>query len=304
MNKRSMERAAIMNNSTFDDYCYRVKKICNARFKYSGLPESWDEDFLENTLYFKGVLGAWRHEIFGNVISEVCISDKLNLYRMPIQCNCYGLDITPRNKYVYNGVNVKNIDPERSCVVLIKNNPDMRPTFNTVKLFCRRLYEIERTIDVNLKQQKTPMLITCKPNKRLSLLNLFEKYDGNEPIIFGTNDLMNEAGINVIETGAPYLIDKLQIQKQAVWNELLTFLGINNSNVEKRERVITAETDANNHFISLNLYNDYRCRKHACNQINEYFGLNINVEINYNLLNNKVNVENINNNVEKGELNE
>lgn len=292
MNKKAMERSAILNNSTYNDYCYRIKQIATARFKYENLPESWDEDFMESTLYFKGVLGAWKHEDYGNVISEVCISDKLNLYRMPIQCNCYGLDITPRNKYVYNGVNVKDIDPDRKCVVLIKNNPDMWPTFNTIKLFCKRLYQVERTIDVNMNQQKTPLLITCKANKRLSLLNLYEKYSGNEPVIYGTNDLMSDTGINVINTGAPYLIDKLQIQKQAIWNEVLTFLGINNNDVEKKERVIEAETESNNHFISLNLYNAYRCRKHACDQINKYFGLNINVKINYNLFNNNSIVDN------------
>ena len=85
---------------------------------------------------------------------------------------------------------------------------------------------------------------------------------------------------------------KLQIQKQAIWNEVLTFLGINNNDVEKKERVIEAETESNNHFISLNLYNAYRCRKHACDQINKYFGLNINVKINYNLFNNTSIVDN------------
>lgn len=302
--KRKFEVSAITNNQTYYDYLYRVKKICTARFKWINIPDSWDPDFLENTLYMYGMCGVIWDNDYGNILTKIAIDGDLNIYDMPTRCNCYGIHMH-KSKYVYNGVDIADTDPDKECVVMIKNNPDMRPTVTTIELFCRRLYEIERTIDVNLKQQKTPAIITCDPKQRLTLLNLYQQYDGNQPFIFGDKNLLGEANLmRAIDTEAPYLIDKLTAHKQAVWNELLTFLGINNVNFEKKERLITAEAESNNHFINLNLMNEFKCRKRACEQINKYFGLNIDVEINKELTKTGGNVDNMDKNVESGDVNE
>jgi hypothetical protein len=77
------------------------------------------------------------------------------------------------------------------------------------------------------------------------------QYSGNTPFIFGNKgyDLSNR--LSVLKTDAPYLIDKLTTHKHEIWNECLTYLGINNTNVDKRERLITDEVNSNNELISL-----------------------------------------------------
>ena len=80
----------------------------------------------------------------------------------------------------------------------------------------------------------------------------------------------------VIPTVAPYLVDKLQIQKQEMERELLTFLGINNT-LEKKERLIVDETNSNNQFIKMASDIGFKQRQLACEMMNEKFGLNVRV---------------------------
>lgn len=272
--------SAITNNLTYQDYMYRARKIATARFKWNNLPDTWDEDFLENTLFDFGVAACIWDNNYGNMITRVNIDGEFNIYDLPTRVSCFNSSYSTENntKYVYHGYS--NHD-KNDCAVLIKNNPTMIPTINTVSLFCRRLYEIERTMDVNVKQQKTPSLLLCSHHQRLTILNLYKQYDGNQPFIFADKNIMGDNNLmRSIDTGAPFLLDKLNAHKHAIWCELLTFLGINNVNFEKKERLITDEANANNHFINLNIYPELNSRKKACKQINDYFGLNISVEIN------------------------
>ena len=293
----------ITNNSTFKDYLFRIKKIANARFKWINVPDSWDTDFLENILYYYGQCGVHWDKRFGTVISRVTMSGGFNIYDLPTKLECYSNapGATRKTKYVYTGLQDTQIK-DKSGVVLIKNNPDRVPTFSTIQLFAYRLFNLERAADVNLALQRTPGIIECDHKQRLTLLNLYMQYDGNQPFIFADKNLLGENALKVIDTEAPYLIDKFQAQKQAIWAEILTFLGINNVNYEKKERLIESETNANNEVTQLNQQGEYTCRKKACQQINKYFELNIDVEFNENVMqaiNN--NVDNISKNVESGE---
>jgi hypothetical protein len=166
----------------------------------------------------------------------------------------------------------------RDECVLIRNNLIERPTNETVLLFASRLTETERTIDVNVKAQKTPNITQCDEKTRLSLLNIWNQYNGNEPLIVADKSL-NPDAIKVFKTDAPYVVDKLQIYKQQLWNEVLTFFGINNANNDKRERLITDEVNANNEVIDINADVMLLTRQKACEDINAMYGLNVSVEM-------------------------
>ena len=134
-----------------------------------------------------------------------------------------------------------------------------------------RLYETERTIDVNLKAQKTPVLIEGDKKTMLTLKNAYMQYDGNIPFIFGSKTFELGSKLNALKTDAPYLIDKLELHKHEIWNECLTYLGIDNANTDKKERLITDEVESNNEIIKYYLNCFYKTRKRACDEINNKF---------------------------------
>ena len=143
-----------------------------------------------------------------------------------------------------------------------------------VKMFARRLYNIDRIIDVNANAQKTPVLVQGTEKQRLTLIHLYKEFEGNAPFIFGDNNLDLNA-LKVLQTGAPYVCDKLYQLKTQIWNEALTYLGISNVSFQKRERMVSDEVTRSQGGTVASRYSRLNARRQACEQINKMFGLNI-----------------------------
>lgn len=257
----SFDSSASINNATYSHYFTRLKMLCCAMYKWEGLPETIAKRFIENNLFEYGQLAFYKDDKYGIMVSKCTPSGMLNIYDEPIAYHCFG-----NNGY---SKTIKAND----CVI-IRNNINSIPTTYLINLFCLRLYELERTIDVNLTQQKTPLIIQCEETQRLTLKNLLMKYDGNEPFIYGNKGL-DLKGITVFKTDAPLVADKLFILKNEKWKECLDMLGINNANTSKKERLNLDEVNSNNQFLSFESDSMLMTREYACEEINEKFGLNI-----------------------------
>lgn len=267
-----------LNNKTYIDYYNRLMELALNVFEWENLPPSVDERFLELTLYEMGYCLYFNDEIIGNLALTCTIGGQLDVYRIPVL----------RRAYAVNGYN-KMCSTKDS--VLIFNNYLHTPTQLTIELFARRLYEIERAIDVNVKAQKTPTLILSSEQQRLTMQNLYMQYDGNEPFIFGDKN-MDIEGIKSLKTDAPFVADKLEILKHQIWNEALTFCGIENSNQDKKERLVSDEVGSNYGNIEAQRNVMLNVRKQACKKINAMFGTNIDVHFRSNLAT-MVNVDNV-----------
>ena len=143
-----------------------------------------------------------------------------------------------------------------------------------VELFAKRLSELDRIMEVNTNAQKTPVLISCDEKQRLALENVYMKYSGNQPVIYGDKNL-NPNVLKAIVTNAPYVADKLYQLKTQIWNEALTYLGISNVNMTKKERMISDEVIRNQGGTIASRYSRLEMRRKACEEINKMFGLDI-----------------------------
>lgn len=228
------------------------------------MPVSVNKRFLENILFYKGFAVFFEDEVIGPLALNTTIGGTLNVYNIP----------TMRTAYASNGYN-KYLTADDS--VLIYNNYAHTPDVQNIYYFCDKLWEIDRTMDVNLKGQKTPVLIVGSEQQQLTLKNLMMKVDGNEPFIFGDKSL-NTEGIKVFKTDAPFLLTQLYAYKDQVWNEALTYLGINNVESGKAERVLTDEVNANVEEIKASRFSRLNARREACEEINIMFGLDIDVK--------------------------
>lgn len=259
---------AYINSQTYFDYLNRFKQLAITQFEWVNLPDTMNAIYLEMCLYYFGKASLLKDEDFGFINTKCVANGKLNIYGLPTSFNCYSYGYDKKRK-LYTGIKEDEYD---SCI-LVRNNAEMIPTAPTLELFAKRLYEAERTCDVNVKAQKTPMIIKGDENSLLTLKNLYEKYDGNEPVIIYDKKQLGKDLIESIKTDAPVIFDKLMIYKMQIWNEALTFLGINNVAVEKKERLVESEATGNNELINLNLEARLQVRKLACKEFNDYFGL-------------------------------
>lgn len=270
---KETDLAMRINNETYIDYLDRLKLLATSLFTWKGLDEVAGKGasrFLELALYDFGRACFIKDDELGYMALRVNPSDTLNVYQLPTKVQAWSIGYQ------------KQFDFDE--VVYIMNNELQIPTARTINQFAYRLYETERTIDVNLIAQKTPVLIEGDTKTILTLKNVYMQYSGNTPFIFGNKQFDMSNKINVLNTNAPYLIDKLELHKHEIWNEMLTYLGIDNANTDKKERLITDEVESNNEVINYYLNCFYKTRKSACDEINKKFGLNIELQLNKEML--------------------
>ena len=261
---KETDLAMRINNETYADYLDRLKLLATSLFTWEGLDEiagTGASRFLELSLYEYGRACFIKDDELGYMALRVNPSDTFNVYMLPTKVQAWSIGYQ------------KNFDFDD--VVYIMNNELQVPTARTINQFAYRLYETERTIDVNLIAQKTPVLIEGDTKTILTLKNVYMQYSGNTPFIFGSKAFDVSNKLNVLNTNAPYLIDKLELHKHEIWNECLTFLGIDNANTDKKERLITDEVTRNQGGTIASRYSRLECRRQACKQINEMFHLNI-----------------------------
>lgn len=253
-----------MNMFTWRQYYDRLTELAISMFKWKNLPESIDPRFMELMLFGDGMVVFFEDEELGYLCLQTMISGNLNVYRIP----------EDRTAFATNGYQ-RRLDSSNS--VIIFNNYLHTNSVLDVEMFSKRLYNLDRAIDVNANAQKTPILIQCDESQRLTMKNMYMQYDGNQPFIFGTKNF-DPNGLKVLQTGAPYVCDKLYELKSQIWNEALTYLGISNVNTQKKERMITDEVQRNLGGTIASRYSRLNSRKEACKKINAMFGLNIDVE--------------------------
>lgn len=264
---KSLKSAAkLMNNKTFTNYFYRLMLLAQSVFEWENLPNSMDERWIEKYLFHHGKCVFFEDFEKGLMVAKVAESGKLNYYDEPTIVRPVATN--------YTGKSLENYKQ----AIIIRNNDIMLPTAHTIELYAYRLAEIERTIDINVHGQRTPVLIVCSDKQKLSMKNVYNQWNEFEPVIYGDKNLDIE-GIKVLKTDAPIVFDKLQIHKHSIWNECMTFLGINNANQDKRERLVADEVAANDNQIEMSAQVMLKTRERACKLINELFGTNISVRI-------------------------
>ena len=266
-------------------YLSRLSELAMSMFDWKNLPKSIDKRFLEYTLFYEGCAVFFRDEALevnnsdeGYLALQVALGGNLDVYRVPDY----------RKAYATNGYQ-NQLNPDNS--VIIWNNMLRMPEYGRMMFYAKKLYEIDRAIAVNVKGQKFPVAILCDENERLTMKNIYMQYDGNQPFIFGSKDL-DLKNIQVVNTGSPFVADKLQVLKDNIWSEAMTCLGIPNSAMGKKERLVASEAELSMGGTLASRSSRMDMRKEACQKINDMFGLNIDVEYNEDLqLDNDENVK-------------
>lgn len=267
------KRAYEIYNKRINDYYFnQIMNIAISRIQWENLPETIDERFLEYTLLTDGMAIFFYDEVLGYLTLQCMIGGQINQYRIPKERVAYSAGRQYQNK-----LNETNS-------VIIFNNLTHTNCINDIEIFANRLSNIHQTIDINIKSQKTPILVKCKENKRLTLKNLYEQYEGNSPVIWG-EDTISTDELKVLNTQSPFIADKLLAVKEKMWIDLFDYLGIYTLE-NKKERMIVDEVSRSQGVANSFRWSYLNMRKQACEQINKMFNLNIDVKFKDDLINN------------------
>ena len=286
--RNNLEDAVLMNNATYFDYLERFKRIALSMFEWTNLPDSMDARYLERCLYYTGQAAMLYLEPYGYINTKSATSGKLNLYGLPTRIRCYSYGEINTSRRVFNGVSeaVAKIngyeddtdDDRQTEAILVLNNWEGVATASTIELFALRMATVERAIDVNIRAQKTPFVLVTNQNKRLSMMNALDQVDKNAMALVVEQSQLDAESFKTLQTAAPFVADKLTDYKMGIWNEFLTYLGVDNIS-EKRERMISAETMSNNECVNLNMMAGLKPREKAAKEFNQKYGKNIEVKL-------------------------
>ena len=255
------------NLYTYEQYADLFTEIAVSSFKWNNVPNTIDTRFIEIGLYENKSMIYFTDEVMGDLCLKCILGAQLDVYNIPLD----------RRAYASNGYQ-KNLD--RTNSVIIWDNMLHYGTSNKMEIYAKRLSNLDTIIDINCNAQKTPILLKGTQQQRLSLLNAYEKYDGNHPVMFGTENFLegNENAFTVFKTDCPYVADKLYELKVNLWNEALTYLGVASSVIQKKERMIKDEVNQLQVGVMANRYSRLNARQQACEEINRMFGTNMSVE--------------------------
>lgn len=249
---------------TYDQYVNLFREIAISSIRWVNMPDSIDKRFLEFGLFRKGFMLYFKDEAMGDLCLRATLGGNFDVYDIPID----------RVAYASNGYQ-NNL--QRWNSVIIWDNLSHWTNNNPLLIYAKRLSEIDRTIDINVKAQKTPILIRATEEQRLSMLNAYEEYDGSKPVIFADKGFMqgDENTMKAYTTLAPFVANDLYQLKVNIWNEALTYLGISNISVQKKERMIKDEVNRLQGGVFANRNSRIFARQQACEEINKMFGTEI-----------------------------
>lgn len=247
-------------------YMRRLCELSMSMFEWKNLPKTADARYLEMSLFLNGNAVAFEDDVVGFLALDCLTNGSFDVYGEPVTRRAFSR-YTSYNSPILNKVNS----------VIIWNNYMKTGSLQDVLWYANRMWELDSTIDVNAKAQKTPMLIQCDEKQKLVLQNVYKEYDGNSPVIFGDKNL-DIRGFGVLKTDAPYVADKLYELKNQIWNEALTFLGISNISYQKKERLISDEVLRSQGGTIASRFSRLAMRQQAADKINEMFDLDISVE--------------------------
>ena len=259
----------ISNAKTTEMYKKQCTSLAENVYKFANLMDSdkvkyLDLSFVNKELVYKGSIAWFMDEVLGLLALPYINIGDLDLYGRPIDIQVIGK----------NGYTRKLKQGE---YVIMYDNMSRIPLIFDILQYAERLALIQRTIDINIKQQRTPRFWQVTTENRKSVLDVLDGIDSmNDTII--TYDGLDLGNISLNNAPAPYVTDKLSDEKDKLWNEFLRLIGIANTTFEKKERNISDEVILSQAGTIASRFTRFNARKEAIDKINKMFDMNIEIE--------------------------
>ena len=251
-----------------------LTNLATSRYQWVGLPDSIDERFLEMTLHFNGLaLFYYENKLSRYLTLKASPAGQVNFYDNPTSFRVYGNRIVNR---VLTKTPEKGMPPDN--FVPIWGNDLRMPESDLVQVYASRLAELDTTIDINAIQLRVPVVIATSPATRLSVENLYKNWIEGDPAIMGTDgslELIRDTFGAFPFSPNEKILGEVQMARTRIWNEAMSYLGYNNANQDKKERLVADEVHANNDQINGLRETGLKARNSAAELINQAFNLKV-----------------------------
>ena len=261
---KDVDGVANTSNLYYRDWL--LKKILS-RFEFTNIPSYWDSDYFLEVLFLEG---------------HVCVTDT-GAGVLPFKCGLTGIGIfeQPTTCVIANPVlgNFKRtIDVDCALLRLQYNYQGCGWLINR---YATLLAMCDSGISVNLMNSKAAYVFKAASKAQAETIKkMYDDITMGRPAVFvGENGALNQENVFTMPVKENFVADDIQLLKRKLVNEFLTDIGINNANLDKRERLNAEEVNANNEEIYANIQHWYDNLSDGVNRINRLFNLEIGVKI-------------------------
>lgn len=257
------------------------KNLATQIFVWEGLPIGIESRHIEEFLFEYSQVAFYKHKDYGLICLPCSYSGELNIYGDPTELFVFSL----------NGKITETLKTDKTVRIL--DNPHLVNIKQYVNYYVEIMNDVQKCKRANLRKQVKPYYIVATEKNKQTVKSIVDDYSKGEDVVIVDKNLSDGDfdGLKLLSANVEYIVDKLRIEEKACEYDLLTFLGINNNNIEKKERMLSNEVDSNNEFLLLNLGIRFNQRILAVKEINERYGLNVKVSINSDYLSNFIDME-------------
>ena len=263
--QRKTVNSQLCNFKTYEMYKRQMLTLAENVFEFENLPEYIDTAFLNKKLLRTGSIAFFKDEVLGVIALPYTVLGKLDIYGRPRKIIAAAPNGTYRRTLNYG-----------EFVIMYDNN-GRYPIYLDILQYAERMAMFQRVMDINIAQQKTPRFWKTKTDKEKSVRDLVNNVDSFENLVITYDDIdLNDT--TLVMEPAPYISDKVDLNKDKIYNEFLRLIGIANLSFQKKERNIKDEIQAMQGGTIASRFSRFEPRQKAVKQINEKFGINMKVK--------------------------
>ena len=250
---------------------YLLQKVISV-FEFSGLPETWADNYFKYVLFGEGVIAVINTDRYG-VICQNCGLSGYNVFYQPTTV-LVANPLLPGLREFTVGENCQ----------IIKLQPNYSGVMDLVTTYADLMALALETTGANLLNSKLSYVFFAD-NKTAaeSFKKLYDKLASGEPMAVIDKNLLKEDGsvawqMFTQNVGANYVTGELLNDMKTIEDQFNTIVGIPNANTQKRERMITDEVNANNVDTQSRVNLWLETMQKDIDKVNNMFGLNIAVK--------------------------
>lgn len=265
-----------LNNTSYFYYYDKLMKMIYTIFKFDNVPPYWNMPYFKEKLFNRGVLAVV--DTSAGVLPLECSYDGINIWGMPVYFNI--------NNVVLGNLRGKiGEDGELIYFSVVENT--YKSMVQLVDRYASLLANIDGSLNTTLINSRIAQVFEASSNAQLKVMEkVYDQISNGKPAVFvrkNSEEPFEHAIFNNVKN--TYIGNDLIITKQSIFNEFKSEIGINNSNTQKKERLITSEVENNKEELNSNIYEWYYNLSDCINKVNAMFNLNISVSFNDNVVN-------------------
>ena len=244
-------------------------------FKWSGLPDTIPQKWLENLLLVHGAAVFVKTEKDGLFVNRPAPASNLDVYYIP-------QNILVVNPYAHDLKDVYHRDQD--CVLML-NDTYAQGLIPMLRKYCTALTENYISLTMSSIMSRATMILSAADDKTKQSAEVFIKHllDGKLDVIGETPFLVanQDKALSVNQmTRANDTITQLIEYHQYIKASLYNELGLQSNYNMKRESINSKESQLNEDQLHPLIDNMLAERKEAAEKVNAMFGTNITVEFN------------------------